>query len=138
MKKNILGTLLVLAIFLPAAAFASMHPPPPPAPSSIIPCGLYQDSAKVTTDPCDFNYFVTLAKNVIEFLIFKIAAPLAALMFAYAGFLYITNNGNEGQVKQAHDIFLYVFVGFVVCLAAWLTINMILNFFVLGSFNFLV
>ena len=76
---------------------------------------------------------------MLNFLIFKIAAPLGAIMFAYAGFLYITNGGNESKIKQAHDVFLYVFIGLVVSLAAWLLMNFILEFF-LGagsSFNFL-
>lgn len=88
---------------------------------------------------CDFDDLVTLVKNVINFLLFKIAAPLAAVMFAYAGFLYLSNRGNEGQVKQAHEIFWYVFWGLVVALGAWILINFILTFF-LGAaspFNFL-
>lgn len=126
---------LLLLIVFPLSGSANNHPPP----SDIVPCGLYQDAQKKTTDECTFDYLVTLAQKVIDFLIFKIASPLAAVMFAYAGFLYVTNAGNEGKVKEAHEIFLYVFWGFVVCLAAWLTVNMILTFF-LGAnsgFNFL-
>ena len=89
-------------------------------------------SAQTGLVPCDtncgFNDLVLLAQNVIEFLIFKIAAPLGAIMFAYAGFLYVTNAGNEGKVSEAHQIFWYVFWGLVVCLAAWLIVNFILVF----------
>ena len=70
---------------------------------------------------------------------FKIAAPLGAVMFAYAGYTYITNGGNEGKITEAHTIFLAVFWGLVVALAAWLLVNFVLEFF-LGSgssFNFL-
>ena len=76
---------------------------------------------------------------MIDFLIFKLAAPISALMFAYAGFLYMTNNGNESQIKQAHDIFLYVFWGFVIALGAWLVVKVILGFLVgdASLFNFL-
>jgi len=120
------------------------------SPSTIIPCGFdLNGDGKVLDSPsvwssgpheeCYFEDMIILAQNVINFLIFKIASPLAAVMFAYAGFLYVTNRGNEGQVKQAHDIFLYVFWGLLVALAAWITVNFILEFF-LGSgsaFNFL-
>lgn len=120
------------------------------SPSSIIPCGFDLNGDTVIRDTpsawsaspheeCYFEDFIILAQKFIDFLIFKIAAPLAAVMFAYAGFLYVTNRGNEGQVKQAHDIFLYVFWGFVVALGAWITVNFILEFF-LGSgsiYNFL-
>ncbi len=113
--------------------------------STIIPCGfdLNGDTVIKNTagfdEECDFNDLITLAQNVINFLIFAIAGPLAALMFAYAGFLYVTNRGNEGQVKQAHEIFLYVFWGLVIALGAWVFVNFILEF-LLGAgsgFNFL-
>jgi hypothetical protein len=108
------------------------------AASGLIPCG-NTVSGGVVTDACTFNDLVTLAQNVINYLIFKIAAPLGAVMFAYAGYTYITNGGNESKIKEAHTIFLSVFWGLVVALAAWLLVNFVLEFF-LGtgsSFNFL-
>lgn len=106
--------------------------------SGLIPCGNNVENGKVT-DPCGYDDLVGLAKNVINFLIFKIAAPLGAVMFAYAGFLYLTNGGNESKIKEAHGIFLYVFWGLVVALAAWLIVNFILTFFLgdTSEFNFL-
>lgn len=131
-------------VFL-AALFTLVVPTVVFAQSTIIPCGfdLNGDGVVKTMagfdEECDFNDLITLAQNVINFLIFGIASPLAAIMFAYAGFLYVTNRGNEGQVKQAHDIFLYVFWGLVVALGAWVFVNFILEF-LLGagsSYNFL-
>lgn len=104
----------------------------------LIPCGNVEAAGKVT-DACTFTDLVILAQTVIKFLIFSLAAPIGAIMFAYAGFTYITNGGNESKIKQAHDIFLYVFWGLVIALAAWLVVNFILVF-LLGtgsSFNFL-
>jgi len=86
---------------------------------------------------CGYNDLIILAQNVIEFLIFRIAAPLGAVMFAYAGFLYVTNRGNEGQVSEAHQIFWYVFWGLVVCLAAWLIVNFIVRFLLDPTYIFL-
>lgn len=98
--------------------------------SGLIPCGnTANTNGAGVTSPCTFEDLIILAKNVIEFLIFKIAAPLAALMFAYAGYLMLTNNGNEGKVTQARSIFLYVFIGLIVAMAAWLTVSAILDFF---------
>lgn len=122
---------LILVIFFTAFhAYA--------APSGLVPCG-NTAAAGVTTDPCAYADLVTLVTTVINFLIFKIAAPLGAIMFAYAGFLYLTNGGNESKIKQAHDVFLFVFWGLVVALAAWLLVNFVLEFFLgTGSaFNFL-
>ena len=104
----------------------------------LVPCGNDKTNNTVN-NPCTFNDLVTLAQTVINFLIFKIAAPLAAVMFIWAGFLYLTAAGNEGQVKKAHELFWAVFIGIVIALAAWLLVNAVLTFF-LGEdsiFNFL-
>lgn len=137
MMRSLFTFLAIALMFMvPHAVFAQ---------STIIPCGFDINGDGVVKtmagfdEECDFNDLITLAQNVINFLIFGIASPLAAIMFAYAGFLYVTNRGNEGQVKQAHDIFLYVFWGLVVALGAWVFVNFILEF-LLGagsSYNFL-
>jgi hypothetical protein len=104
----------------------------------LVPCGNVESGGN-TTDMCTYDDLIILAQTVIKFLIFDLAAPIAAIMFAYAGFLYVTNGGNESKIKQAHDIFLYVFWGLVIALAAWLVVNYILVF-LLGTgsaFNFL-
>ncbi|HSE35566.1 MAG TPA: pilin [Candidatus Paceibacterota bacterium] len=120
---TLLGSTALLA--LPIAALAG-------APTGLVPCGTTV-SGGMTTNMCDFDGLVTLAQNVINFLIFKFSAPLAAIMFVYAGILYLTAAGNEGKVSRAHNIFWDVLLGFCVILAAWLIINFILNFFVGSS-----
>lgn len=144
--KSLLMTSKVFIILMVGFSFA-MVPLVASAQSTIIPCGFDLNAdGKVLDTPsvwsaspheeCYFYDVITLAQNVVNFLIFKIASPLAAVMFAYAGFLYVTNRGNESQVKQAHDIFLYVFWGLVVALAAWVTVNFILEFFLGASSAF--
>lgn len=127
-----LRILSFLGLFL--VSFSVAHA----AASGLIPCGNDVQEG-IVQDQCTFNDLVTLAQNVINYLIFKIAAPLGAVMFAYAGYTYITNGGNESKIQEAHTIFLSVFWGLVVALAAWLLVNFVLEFF-LGtgsSFNFL-
>lgn len=127
----ILFPLLLTMLFVPIFAVAKVS-------SGLIPCGNVSSGGSIAAgQECEFNDFIILAQNVINFLIFKIASPLAAIMFAYAGFLYLTNGGNESKVKQAHDIFWYVFIGLVVALAAWLVVNFILNFFLDPTYNLL-
>lgn len=106
--------------------------------SGLIPCGnVVTDGSVSAGQECTFDDLILLAQNVINFLIFKIGAPIAAVMFAYAGFLWVTNAGNEGQITQAKGLFWAVFIGFVVMLAAWLTINMIVTFFLGPTYSFL-
>lgn len=84
---------------------------------------------------CQFSDLITLAQDVINFLLYAIAAPIAAVMFAYAGWLYLSARGNPGQITEAHGIFGNVLTGFVVALAAWLIVSFVLSFFVGDNSN---
>ncbi len=104
--------------------------------SGLIPCGSADDPG--AAEDCGFNYFITLVQTIINFLLFVIAMPLAAIAFAYAGWLYMSAAGDEGKVKKAHEIFLNVVIGFVIALAGWLIVNTIITGLGVGSeFNFL-
>ncbi len=102
--------LVLLAIFVPSYALAA-----------IVPCGGSGQSA------CNFNFFIILIKNIINFLIFKLAVPLAAISFAVAGVMILTAGGNEGQVSKAKEIFWNVLIGLIVALAAWLIVSSIIG-----------
>lgn len=129
--RFLLPILLLPMLLLPAVVLAKTT-------SGLVVCG-NGTAANAATEACDFSDLIKEVQTVINFLIFSIASPIAAVMFAYAGFLYVTNGGNESKIKQAHDIFWNVFIGLVIALAAWLTMSFILKFF-LGEgsgFNFL-
>jgi len=79
------------------------------------------------TGGCGFDQLMTLINKVIKFLLVDIATPLAAIVFAYAGFLLITAGGDPGQVTKAKSIIKNLLIGFVIALAAWLIINTILT-----------
>lgn len=56
------------------------------------------------------------------------AVPIAAIMFAYAGFIMVTAGGESSSAKtKAKDIFLNTLIGLVLALAAWLIIKLLLN-----------
>jgi len=76
--------------------------------------------------PCGFNDLGKLGANLLAFAV-TIAVPIAAVAFAYAGFLYLTAGGNSGQISKASGIFLNVGIGFIIVLAAWLIVNFVLN-----------
>jgi len=134
--KSSAGFLIATAMLVGMPMFAFAQPATPD--EGLIPCGNTKADNTVS-DPCTFGDLITLAQTVINFLIFKIAAPLAAVMFIWAGFLYLTAAGNEGQVKKAHDLFWAVFIGLVIALAAWLMVSFVLRFFLgdASNFNFL-
>ncbi len=76
---------------------------------------------------CGFEQLMVLINNVINFLLFDLAMPLAALIFAYAGFLLITAGGDPAKSTQVKAIIKNLLIGFIIALAAWLIINTILK-----------
>jgi len=90
------------------------------------------------TDNCNLGDLLELIKRVIDFLLKSVAMPLAAIAFAWAGFLYLTAGGNPAKVSQAHDIFKGVVIGLLIALAAWLIVSAILKGLgVTGAFRLL-
>ncbi len=77
---------------------------------------------------CGWNELIDVIKNIIDYVVL-LAAPLAAIAFLWAGFLYLTAAGNEGQIRKAHGIFTKVLIGFILVLSAWLIVDTILNTF---------
>jgi len=89
--------------------------------------GIQRDQLVPCDGPdCDFDALVKLAENVLDFLIF-LAVLIAAGLFVWAGFLYLTAGGSQDKVKQAHGVFWKVAIGLVIVLAAWLIVNLILS-----------
>ena len=76
---------------------------------------------------CGFDQLMTLINNVITFLLFTVATPLAAIIIAYAGWLYLSSGGNSSDVTRAKKILMNVVIGYVIGLAAWLIVKTIIT-----------
>ena len=77
---------------------------------------------------CGWNEFMALINKVINFILFYMAVPIAAIMFAYAGFLLVTAGGEvAGARTRAKSIFTNTVLGLVIAVAAWLIISTILS-----------
>ncbi|MBU1046467.1 pilin [Patescibacteria group bacterium] len=81
---------------------------------------------------CNFCDLVILVNNIINFIIY-ISVPVSAIMFTYAGFLYLS--GNPGKIKQAHGIFKNVGLGLILILGAWLIVNLITSSLLKADFK---
>jgi hypothetical protein len=104
----------------------------PTAPSSgLVPCGYGAfdpngaNGASSSTG-CQACNLAQLIQNIMTFAI-GIAIPIAAALFAYAGFLYITSATNTGNIAKAKGIFKDAFIGFLIAICAWLIINTLLH-----------
>jgi hypothetical protein len=95
----------------------------PNAQGGLVPCSGV--SGVNGAEKCTFEDLIILVQNLIDFLI-TIGTVIAMLVFAYAGFLYLTAGGDSNQVSRAHSVFRKVIFGFVIMLVAWLVVNTIL------------
>lgn len=77
---------------------------------------------------CNFGHVIQFANTIISWLL-RIAIPVSAALFSYAGFLYLTSEGNPGKKSAANKVFQSVFWGFVMALSAWIIVNFLTNFF---------
>lgn len=104
----------------------------------LVPCG--NDKTPVVLDPvsgkeiggdiinpCDFNYFLFMINKIINFILTVLALPLAAIAFAYAGFLLLFSGGQSSQREKAKSIFWNTAKGLIIIAACWLIVSTILS-----------
>jgi hypothetical protein len=72
---------------------------------------------------CDL---ATLAQNILNDGIY-IAVFLSAVLFAWAGWQFMTAGGNPSELKRAKSVFSSVFIGLVILLAAWLIVDTLMS-----------
>ena len=94
--------------------------------SKIVPCAGAAD--------CNIGALVQLGQNVLNFLV-GLAIIIAAVMFAYAGWLYFSDTGNAQNVQHAHKIFGHVIIGIIIVLVAWLVVDTLLKALTDRGFN---
>mgnify|MGYP001566732816 CR=1 FL=1 len=105
--------LLCLAALVPAAfAFAQGT-----LPDRIVPCN---------GPDCNVCHLVALAQRLINIGIF-ITITLSAMVFAYAGYLYLTAGGDSNKAKSARQIFTSVAVGLLIILSAWIAVDTLMK-----------
>ncbi|KKS99985.1 MAG: hypothetical protein UW07_C0008G0017 [Candidatus Nomurabacteria bacterium GW2011_GWF2_43_8] len=113
-SKFIIFTSIFLILIAPALSFAAQNPP-----TGLVPCMDGKD--------CDFGKLMLLIDNVIKFILFKMAIPIAAIMFAYAGFELVTSGGSTEKRGIAKKVFTNTALGLIIAVAAWLIIKTILS-----------
>ena len=60
-----------------------------------------------------------LIKNIMDEIILPIGGVLCVLAFIYAGFLYVTAQGDEKQITKANTALLNAAIGTAVLLGSW-------------------
>jgi len=95
--------------------------------------GLAQ-SGFVTCDgpDCDFYDLLAGMNKIINWFIL-VGGSVAALGFAYVGFIYITQGGNPSKRAEANKIFTTIATGFFFLLGSWLIVKLIILGFGVGK-----
>ena len=116
--------LVFLMLIMPSVSLAA----------GLVPCNnnntavTNSDGSVTQPIPCDFNALMALINTIVKFILFDMAIPIAAIMFAYAGFLMVTAGGEAaGARTKAKSIFTNAVFGLVLAVAAWLIVNTILS-----------
>jgi ABC-type Na+ efflux pump permease subunit len=101
-----------MVALLPYAVFAQQGG----LPKQIVPCNGVD---------CGCDDLITLAQNIINGMIF-LSVFLAAILFAYAGWLYLSNEA-IGQKDKAKKLFSNVAIGLIVIMVAWLVVDTLMR-----------
>lgn len=79
------------------------------------------------SDPCDFEVLMTMINYLIEWSLKYLATPVFALLFIYAGWLYLSDAANSGNKGKAKKIMKNALMGYLVILFAWLIVDTIMK-----------
>jgi hypothetical protein len=113
-----ISCLIMTAMIAPFSVFAQ---------GNLIPCD---------GEDCNFQMLMVLFNNVISFLLFTIATPFAAIVFAYAGWLYLRSGDNPGNKTKAKSMFFKMLIGYIVALGAYLIVKVIMEGLGFDASNF--
>lgn len=74
------------------------------------------------------NYDIrTYILDVVNFFL-GFLGLLAVIMIIYAGFKYVTSNGNSDQSESAKKIIMYAIIGIFIILSSFALVNTVINF----------
>jgi len=89
----------------------------------LVPCGKATDGS----DACTIDDFFTMLALVYDFLVWKIASPLAILAITIGAVVLMTSAGNPAQAGTGKKILWAAIIGLVLVFLSWLIIKTILD-----------
>ena len=72
----------------------------------------------------EFSTIPAFIAGALKILVI-VALPVVALFIVVAGFMYILARGNPGKISEAHKNFVYVLIGALLILGAWVIATLI-------------
>ena len=71
------------------------------------------------------NDLYQVAEAVVRDVVMPIGGVLCVLAFIYAGFMYVTAQGNVTKIANANRMLLYAAIGTAILLGAWILASVI-------------
>jgi len=112
MKKKLLVSFGLIILFLLISVGAK---------GELVPCGQTADK------PCKLEHLTILAKNVFDFIVFKIAVPLGALVIVAGGIVMLVSGGNPNLLSLAKRMLWGAVIGIFLVFGSWLIVYSILR-----------
>lgn len=81
---------------------------------------------------CRFEHLIMLAQGLTSRL-FLYGMILSSIIFAYAGFLYLTSQDNPGKRSKANSILVNVAIGIAIMMVAWVAVKLIVTSLLNGN-----
>lgn len=106
---------IAILLQLPLVAYAA----------GLVPCG-GTDAAGNAEAACQTCHVLGLINGVNAWLV-GILSICAAIMFAVAGYRILTAGGNPSVLKEAKGMIVNVAIGFMIVLAAWILIDLMMK-----------
>lgn len=72
----------------------------------------------------NFSSIPTFLAGALKVLV-MVALPIISLFIVYAGFKFLTAQGNPGKLSEARENFFYVVIGTILILGAWVIATLI-------------
>ena len=79
------------------------------------------------TQPCDFNALMGMINGIINFILYSMVIPIAAILFAFVGFEMVTSGGSSEKRGLAKKVFANVVIGLIIAMSCWLVVKLILG-----------
>ena len=137
-KTNKLNFFLISSFLLLLIFVFSFPLPTHASPDSgLVQCGRqFFDASSENTQNCTICDLISLAQNLMNQAVTYFAAPIAALMLGYGGFLMViagVRGGSAQQFTQGKKVLANAVIGIVILFTSWLMVDTLLKS--IGAYN---
>lgn len=74
--------------------------------------------------PC---HLLLLVKNIINFAVFQVMAPLAGLAFLIGGIMMVAAAGSEARYQKGKKVIKNALIGVIIVMASWIVVNTLIT-----------